>query len=166
MQAHKIVKACPQTDTCLGCRDDGVGTRAYLTEDGYVVGIIHTKECHQGFPGLIHGGMIGLYFDEVFWHLYELVDPAMIAMTLRTEISYLKPVPTDTKIMVVGRVSEVNGRKFIAKGQLLLPDGQKAAECEILYLGIRKGAVEDLEEKEVEREKTYFQQSDLGSVCF
>lgn len=169
MEEHRIIRACPQAETCFGCRNDaveGVGTRAYITEDNYVVGLITTKECHQGFPGVIHGGIIGVYFDEVLWHLYEFIDPKITVMTLSITVDYHVPVPPGVNIRVVGRIDEIKGRKFTAIGKLLLPTDQIAADCKLLYIGIKTETVDNLTEKESNRVRKLFENTDVESVRF
>ena len=169
MKSHKIVKACQKTLTCFGCRNDtteGIGTRAYLTEDGYVVGIITTKECHQGFPGIIHGGIISTYFDEVLWHLHELVGPRIVIMTLNEAVNFRIPVPVGVEIRVVGEIEKTEGRKITAAGKLILPDGSVAADCKILYLEIRKDPVQGLLIRENTRIRKEFAEKDLEAIDF
>lgn len=143
---HKIIKAYPRSATCFATRDDaieGLGIRIYITEDGYSVGLVSTKESHQGFPGIIHGGVITAYFDEVLWCLYELIDPGMTTVTLKTKVEFLKPVSVETDIRVVGHIVRIDERKFTAEGILILPDEQIAAVCSNIYYGLKKEALRE-----------------------
>jgi acyl-coenzyme A thioesterase PaaI-like protein len=169
MDEHRVIKFCPQSKDCFGCKDtpkEGIGTRAYLTEDNYVVGLITTKDSHQGFPGVIHGGIICTYFDEVLWHLYEFIDPEMTAMTSSIITDFLKPVSVDTCIRIVGQIDEINGRRFTAKGRLLLPSEKIAATCSIVYTGLKKNSVGDLSEKETRRERVEHNETDVTIIRF
>ena len=59
VKAHKIAKCIPWSENCFGCNEalpGGLGVRAYVTEDDYVVGLCTTRPEHTGFPGVTHGG--------------------------------------------------------------------------------------------------------------
>ena len=95
VREHKVVEQIPWRETCFGCNDgasEGVGMRAYVTGDGYVVGLCRAKTAHQGFPDTVHGGIIATYFDEVLWHATRVGDSETIAMTVEIKVTYLRPV--------------------------------------------------------------------------
>lgn len=149
MSEHKIIKEIPWRDTCFGCNggpNEGIGMRAYVTEDGYVVGLCHTKACHQGFPDTVHGGIIASYFDEVMWHVTRLEDEEAVAMTVELNVAYKKPVPPGLDVRIVARPVRTEGRHTYAKAWLLLPDDTIAAEGTAHYICVRpENAVSETE---------------------
>jgi acyl-CoA thioesterase FadM len=165
---HKIVKRYPRSKTCFGCSDNpqSVGAAVYMTEDGFVVGLVTTKDCHQGFPGMMHGGIILTYFDEVLWNLRELVTPDLTAVTLTASVTYKKPVPVGAAVKIIGKITDVRGRKFTAKGELILAGGQVAAAGEILYMSVSDEKIENINKRETGREREYFAEPDLASIVF
>jgi acyl-CoA thioesterase FadM len=48
-------------------------------------------------------------------------------VTLEFNIRYRKPIPLDTQLRVVGRITKEDSRFFEGTGELLLPDGEIAA---------------------------------------
>lgn len=50
-------------------------------------------------------------------------------MSVRMEIKYRQPVPTETPLTILGRVVRLRGRLGKAVGEILLPDGAVAAEA-------------------------------------
>lgn len=140
IQEHNIIKSIPWSETCFGCNNgsnEGIGMRAYISEDDYVVGICKTKESHQGFPGVIHGGLVSTYFDEVFWHATRLHNPNLVAMTVEMTIQYQKPVRPGKKLRIVAEPARFEGRHIYVTGYLLLPDDEVAATAEIHYVTVR-----------------------------
>lgn len=140
IKEHCIIKSIPWSETCFGCNDgpnEGIGMRAYISEDGYVVGLCETKESHQGFPGVIHGGLVGTYFDEVFWHATRLHQPDLVAMTVEMTTQYQKPVRPGMKLRIVAEPARFEGRHIYVTGYLLLPDDEVAAAAEIHYVTVR-----------------------------
>ena len=95
VKAHKIAKCIPWSENCFGCNEalpGGLGVRAYVTEDDYVVGLCTTRPEHTGFPGVTHGGILSTYFDEVLWHATRVQNPGTVAMTVEMTVHYMKPV--------------------------------------------------------------------------
>lgn len=140
LKEHRMIKSIPWSETCFGCNDgpnEGIGMRAYISDDGYVVGVCETKALHQGFPGVIHGGLVGTYFDEVFWHATRLQNPDLIAMTVEMTTYYRKPVRPGMKIRIIAEPAKFEGRHIYITGYLRLPNDEIAATANIHYVTVR-----------------------------
>ncbi len=142
VREHKVVEQIPWRETCFGCNDgasEGVGMRAYVTGDGYVVGLCRAKTAHQGFPDTVHGGIIATYFDEVLWHATRVGDSETIAMTVEIKVTYLRPVDIGQELRIVAEPARAEGRHIHVDGFLLLEDGQTAAKASAHYIMLRPG---------------------------
>ncbi|WP_029433606.1 PaaI family thioesterase [Blastococcus sp. URHD0036] len=73
---------------------------------------------YEGPPGFLHGGMTGLVMDQVLGA--AAIHAGLWGMTARLEIDYRGPVPLDTPVVLVGRVTESAGRKTIVTGTIAL----------------------------------------------
>jgi acyl-coenzyme A thioesterase PaaI-like protein len=167
VKEHHIKEQIPWSETCFGCNggaNQGIGMRSYITEDGYVVGVCHTKSGHQGYPDTVHGGLVATYFDEVLWHATRLADPDLIAMTVEMNTRYFKPVPVDTDVRIVGEPAVIDGRHIHVDGYLLLPDNTVAATASIHYITVRKEHT--LNQTEPARIKHSVSGLDLGNIYF
>ena len=135
---HKVIGRAPAGDQCFGCRtgpSEALGIRVYRMDDGSVVSIIHTNPTHESFQGIVHGGIICSYLDEVLsYNTWSEENYDAIAMTKDMKINYLAPVPTDADIRVVGDPPEIDGRYYTVKGRIILPDDTVAATAEIHYV--------------------------------
>lgn len=163
---HRVIKQLPWSETCFGCNggpNEGIGLRLAVTEDGYVVCVYQTKNCHQGFPGFVHGGIIASYFDEVLWGQTLIQDLDVSAMTVEMNIQYLAPVETGQEIRVIARPAKIEGRHIYVDGFLLLPDDTIAAKGHAHYIAVKKTNV--LSENEEERVK-HMPEVPLTSVRF
>ena len=93
------------------------------------------REDHQGFPGHVHGGVIGALLDEVMSRV-PLLDGRW-AMTARMDLRFRRPVMVGEEVTAVAeRVREMRG--FVeASGRVLLPNGDIAADAigTFKYLG-------------------------------
>lgn len=98
---------------CVGCgRDHPTGLRVEVTagEGLTLSGRFTVTENHQGAPGLAHGGMLALAFDEVLGSLIWLV--ATPAVTAHLETDFRRPVPVGTTLYITAQVDGRSGRRL------------------------------------------------------
>jgi len=88
---------------------------------------------YEGPPGYVHGGWIALAFDEVLG--MSNIATGHPGLTGRLTVRYLKPTPLFRPAYLRGRTEEVDGRRVIARGELVV-DGVTTAECEGLFVTI------------------------------
>jgi uncharacterized protein (TIGR00369 family) len=86
-------------------------------------------EEYQGYPGIVHGGVIASILDEVVCRVAMIADHHHFMMSVRLEVKYRQPVPTETPLQVVGRIVRLRGRLGKALGEVRLPGGTIAAEA-------------------------------------
>ena len=84
---------------------------------------------YQGYPGVVHGGVIAAILDEVVCRVAMIEDHHHFMMSVRLEVKYRHPVPTETPLKVVGRIVRLRGRLGKAVGEVRLLDGTIAAEA-------------------------------------
>jgi uncharacterized protein (TIGR00369 family) len=84
---------------------------------------------YQGYPGIVHGGVLAAMLDEVVARVSMIGDPHHFMMSVRLEILYRHPVPTETPLQVVGRILRLRGRLGKAEGRIILPGGTVACEA-------------------------------------
>ena len=89
---------------------------------------------HQGWPGVLHGGIIATLLDETMGRVAFLKRLWMV--TVKMETTYRKPVPLEQPLKITARIDELRGSRMSATGQVLLPDGTVAVEAHGLYLRI------------------------------
>jgi hypothetical protein len=91
-------------------------------------------ENHQGAPGLAHGGLLSLAFDEALGKLMWLLRAP--AVTARLETDFLRPVPMGTTIHISARITGQVSRKVYceAEGRLDSPDGEIAVKAAALFV--------------------------------
>jgi uncharacterized protein (TIGR00369 family) len=124
----------PNSDYCFVCgRKNARGLYMAFYDDGknevfseYTVG-----EEYQGYPGIVHGGVVASMLDEVVARVAMIGDPHHFMLSVKLEVKYRHAVPTSTPLKVVGRIVKLRRRLGRAVGQIMLPDGQVAAEAEM-----------------------------------
>jgi acyl-coenzyme A thioesterase PaaI-like protein len=91
-------------------------------------------ENHQGAPGLAHGGLLSLAFDEALGKLMWLIRSP--AVTARLETDFMKPVPIGTTLHITAHITGQVKRKVYTEaiGRLNGPDGEIAVRAAALFV--------------------------------
>ena len=131
----------------------GVKASFFETESGENIALFKPCQKHQGYPGRLHGGIAAAMLDETIGRAITIGKKEDVwGVTLEFSIKYKKPVPLDSEIKVIGRITSVNQRFFEGNGEIVLADGTIAASAKgkYLLLPIEKIADFDLEKNEWE----------------
>ena len=87
----------------------------------------------QGYPGVVHGGIVCAILDEIAGRAVMLHGSADDLMaTLRLTVRYRRPTPTSTPLTAVGWLEQKGGVGARVSGEIRLPDGTVTAEGEVL----------------------------------
>ena len=73
------------------------------------------SENHQGAPGLAHGGLLSLAFDEALGKLMWLLRAP--AVTARLETDFLRPVPMGSTLHISARITGQVSRKVYCEAE-------------------------------------------------
>ncbi|MFQ5571458.1 MAG: PaaI family thioesterase [Rhodothermales bacterium] len=122
----------PNSDHCFVCgRKNPRGLYMAFYDDGRdEVRAEHTiPGDYQGYPGMVHGGVLAAVLDEAVGRVAMIRDHHHFMMSVRLEVKYRRPVPTETPLTVVGRIVRLRGRLGQAVGEIILPDGTVAVEA-------------------------------------
>ena len=130
---------------CFGC-----GTRNphglmldFRIEDKRAVAEYRPRAEHQGYPGLVHGGLIATMLDEAMgWAMYTL---GVWAVTGKMEVRYRQPLPLDGRAIVSGEVVRNRGRWLEVHGEVRSAEGRLVAESDALFMRLPKEKVAELE---------------------
>ncbi len=103
---------------CFGCGAlNPGGLRLHFEHEAGLARAVFTPcASHQGFPGMMHGGLAATLIDEAMgWAMYS---SGVWAMTGRMDLRYRNPVPLDRDLTVEARVTKNRGRALTARGEL------------------------------------------------
>ncbi len=92
---------------------------------------------HQGYDGIVHGGIISTLLDEIMArHIYA---KGINAVTAKLEIKYRQPTPVGQPLTVTGWItSNKRGRIYETAGTIALPDGTVTAEGKATVVAIKE----------------------------
>jgi len=133
---------------CMVCgveNKSGLHGRFFVLEDGELAGVFQPLEEHQGYPGRLHGGMVGAILDETIGRAINLAHGDTWGVTVKFTIRLRKPVPLDREVKAIGRITRDTSRVFEGSGEIVLEDGTIAAEAEGTYM---KMPVEEIASEE------------------
>jgi len=122
---------------CFGCGElhpTGLHLVAHVGEGATITAGFTVTENHQGAPGLAHGGLLSLAFDEALGKLMWLLRSP--AVTARLETDFIRPVPLGTTLFITAEITgQVNRKVYSAAvGRLGSPDGEIAVRAAALFV--------------------------------
>ena len=122
---------------CFGCGElhpTGLHLVAHVGEALDITAQFTVTENHQGAPGLAHGGLLSLAFDEALGKLMWLLRAP--AVTARLETDFLRPVPMGSVLYISASITGQVGRKVYSEaiGRLDGPDGEIAVRAASLFV--------------------------------
>jgi uncharacterized protein (TIGR00369 family) len=103
------------------------------------------KEEHQGYPGVMHGGIVAALLDEVIVRVAIVYD--VWAVTAKLEVRFRHPVPLGQPLTLVGKLTHLRSRTLEGRGEIQLEDGTVAAEAEGVYIRLPQEEIERVEEE-------------------
>jgi uncharacterized protein (TIGR00369 family) len=127
----------PSSRSCFVCgRENPVGLKVRWEnhpEAGEIRGTLTVAEHFNGYPGVVHGGIVAALLDETAGRTVLMdgdFDDLMV--TAKLEVSYRRPTPTDTPLLAVGRLVRRGGTRAEAEAEVRLPDGTVTARAKAL----------------------------------
>jgi len=123
------------TGQCFGCSTTNsysLKLRFYLSENGcYTKCSIPDYLC--GIDGVVHGGMIALLLDEVSqWTMIARLGK--MGLTREIFVRYLKPVQTDTEIVVEAKIETQDEKDTVLHSTIHSKDNELLAEGESRWM--------------------------------
>jgi acyl-coenzyme A thioesterase PaaI-like protein len=122
---------------CFGCGElhpTGLHLVAHVGEGQDLTAVFTVTENHQGAPGLAHGGLLSLAFDEALGKLMWLIRAP--AVTARLETDFVLPVPIGSELHIRAWITgQVNRKVYVsAEGHLDSLDGPVAVRSSALFI--------------------------------
>ena len=146
----------PSALNCFVCGVEnrlGLHIRFYNTGPGEVSADVTLSDSYQGYPGIVHGGIIASMLDEVASR--TVFNAARVLVTVSLEVRYRKPTPVNTPLQLKGHLVEDRGRVCKASAQLLKQDGLLLAEADVVLVEVAPGFLEAMTPEEQQGWRVY-----------
>lgn len=131
-----MAKALLDDHMCFACSTrNPIGLKLVFEQDGEICRTVFVAGPeHQGWSGVMHGGLIATLLDEVMAQWLWVRD--ITTMTAEMNTRYSKAVPIGEKLTVEGSLLSDKGRLVEMAGRIILPDGTVAARATAKFLKV------------------------------
>jgi len=129
----------PNSKMCFICGLEnpvGLHLHIYEVEPGVIETTYTAPEHFQGYPGVLHGGIVGAIIDEIGGRSHMGTDPhnPRFMFTAKLEVKYRQNVPVGKPLKIIGKAGKARSKsaeawagiynaetnQLLAEGNLLL----------------------------------------------
>lgn len=114
----------------------GLKLKFYETEPGHVLAETIVPAHFQGYPGVVHGGIVAAMLDEVSGRTMIRGEPPRWMVTAKMEVRYRKPVPVGKLLLLEGLAKQDKGRIATVVGSICDENHVLLAELEAVLAEI------------------------------
>lgn len=135
----------PNSNYCFVCglkNADGLKLRFHIFENGEIRADCNLPEKFQGYPGVVHGGIVAAMLDETACrsHMVKIDDDGNLStrflVTVRLDIRYRKNVPVGQSLHLIGQPGKTRGNSAQAKAFIFDESGILLAEAEAILMDV------------------------------
>jgi acyl-coenzyme A thioesterase PaaI-like protein len=121
----------------------GLHLKFYETGPGEVTADLNLPEIYQGYPGIVHGGVIAAMLDEAAGRAHMgPVDVPRFMFTAKLEVRYRKNVPVGQPLQLVGKAGLSKSRTAEAYSAIYDQEGVLLADADVLLVNVPQTVVE------------------------
>jgi len=147
-------KPQPNSKMCFICGMEnpvGLKLRIYEVKPGVIETTYTAPEHFQGYPGVLHGGIVATIIDEISGRAF--VGPTenpRFMFTAKLEVKYRKNVPIGKPLRIVGKAGQDKGRSAESwAGIYEAETGELLAEGNTLLVNVPQDRLEITNLKEM-----------------
>lgn len=132
----------PNSRMCFVCgleNPNGLHLHIYETEPGIVEATYVAPEHFQGFPGVLHGGVVASLLDEISSRAHMGSDPQKprFMFTAKLDVKYRKNTPVGKWLKLIGKAGKAKSRSAEAWGGVYDAEtGDLLAEANALLINV------------------------------
>jgi uncharacterized protein (TIGR00369 family) len=105
---------------CGAKNPSSLGLSFSKTNDGSVFASCLASEAHQGYDGILHGGMVASLLDAAMTHCLFLQN--IKAVTAELSVRYLHPVPCGSSVMLYAHLAYKRPPFYRLEAELTVED--------------------------------------------
>jgi acyl-coenzyme A thioesterase PaaI-like protein len=132
--------AQPNSKMCFICGLENpveLKLRIYQIEPGVIETTYTAPEHFQGYPGVLHGGIVATILDEISGRA-QMGDPSSprFMFTAKLEVKYRKNVPTCKPLKIIGKAGRSKGKMAEGWAGIYDEQGTLLAEANAMLINI------------------------------
>jgi acyl-coenzyme A thioesterase PaaI-like protein len=114
---------------CFGCgRHNPIGLKLKFTRDGDAIRTEFTPgKTHQGWPGLLHGGILGALLDEAMSNIAYATGNTCLTASISIRIK--QPIKVAVPLVITAWITRRGARLIETEGRVCLKDGTVVTEA-------------------------------------
>ncbi len=124
---------------CFVCGLDnpiGLHLKFYETGSGEVASSFTPSEQYQGYPGVLHGGIVASILDETAGRAQMGIFPPRFMFTAKLEVKYRKNIPIGKSLKIIGKAGKDRGHKAEGWSGIYNEAGELLAEANVLLVDV------------------------------
>lgn len=130
----------PNSKMCFICGLEnpiGLKLRIYQTEPGVIETSYTAPDHFQGYPGVLHGGIVATILDEISGRaqMGDVAAPRFM-FTAKLEVKYRKNVPTGKPLKIIGKAGRVKGKIAESWAGIYDQSGSLLAEANAMLINV------------------------------
>ncbi len=129
----------PNSRHCFACGVEnrfGLRLRFYEPAPREVCAEINLAKQYQGYPGVVHGGVVAAMLDEAAGRSQMGGDPPRFLFTAKLDIRYRRNVPIGQPLRLVGKAGETKRRVAKATSAIYDLQGNLLAEADAVLVNV------------------------------
>lgn len=136
-----MINKLPNSKNCFACgMENPIGLKLQFYADPAVengiLGEYSVPQVYEGYPGIVHGGVISTIMDEAVSRVFMLHDHNRFMYTARLTTKYRKHVPVGQPLRITGVAVKDRGRVAEARAAIFDARGELLAEGEALMVAL------------------------------
>jgi acyl-coenzyme A thioesterase PaaI-like protein len=145
-----LLKLQPNSRHCFVCGVEnkfGLHLKFYETAPGEVTIETEVPDHFQGYPGVVHGGIVASLVDEALGRAHMGSDPKnpRFMFTAKLTVQYRKNVPTETPIRVVAHAVNSKKRTATSVAKIFGPNDELLVEADAVLVNVPPEAIESVD---------------------
>jgi acyl-coenzyme A thioesterase PaaI-like protein len=113
---------------CFGCGENNpIGLKLKFTREGDTLRTEFTPDkAHQGWPGLLHGGILGCLLDEAMSNVAYATGNTCLTASITIRLK--QPVKVEAPLVITAWITRQRKKLIETSGRVCLQDGTVIAE--------------------------------------
>lgn len=131
---------------CFACgTDNPIGLKLdFKLEGDQVTAYFVPTETHQGYPGMMHGGLVTTLLDEAMAKVLNLQQ--IVAVTATIDVKFRHIVPIGERLTISGQLVKEGKRRCLLKSYVTNQAGKILAQASSVFIKLGDKSKEDKDE--------------------
>jgi len=114
----------------------GLHLSFYETGPGEVTVDFTPSDQYQGYPGVLHGGIVASILDEAAGRAHMGIFPPCFMFTAKLEVKFRKNIPIGKPLKIIGKAGKDRGRMAEGWSGIYNQEGELLAEANVLLVDV------------------------------